>query len=136
MWMLGKEKLGTIDEVRMQNQLTNQHLKLNDHGYLEFTFHGFKELKPLFAKPGIDIHSIKTYDDYLIARRESSPYFTEWLCEQIGQHKINDAAKELFVELITNTEFNLNDAMARYQLFKVIDADGSEYSKPNGDSEK
>ena len=122
----------------MQNQLTNEHFKLNDQGDLEFTFQGFKELKPLFAKAGIDIHSIKTYDDYLIARRESSPYFTEWLCEQIEQHKINDAAKELFVELITNTEFDLRDAMARYQrkLFKVVDADGSENSKPSGDGEK
>lgn len=122
----------------MQNQITNEHFKLNDRGDLEFTFQGFKELKPLFAKAGIDIHSIKTYDDYLIARRESSPYFTEWLCEQIEQHKINDAAKELFVELITNTEFDLHDAMARYQrkLFKVVDADDSEKSKPNVDGEK
>jgi hypothetical protein len=82
----------------------------------------YKEMKSLFAKAGIDIRSVKTYDDYLAARTKSRPYFIEWLCEQIEQKNIDDATKELFVELLTNPHFNLKDAMARHKRkqFKLI----------------
>jgi hypothetical protein len=112
----------------MSNLSLDEPFILDKHGNIEFTLQGYRELKSLFAKANIDIRSIKTYSDYLIARRESSPYFSEWLCDQIETHKIDDAAKELFMDLITNDQFDLKDAMARYkrQQFKLIKTDNAE----------
>lgn len=107
----------------MSNPSSNESFTVDELGNIEFTLQGYREMKSLFAKAGIDIRSIKTYSDYLIARKESSPYFSEWLCEQIDTHKIDDAAKDLFMDLITNDQFKLKDAMARYkrQQVKLID---------------
>ncbi len=107
----------------MNNLSLNEPFTVDELGNIEFTLQGYREMKSLFAKAGIDIRSIKTYSDYLIARKESCPYFSEWLCEQIDTHKIDNAAKELFMNLITNDQFDLNDAMARYkrQQLKLID---------------
>jgi len=49
---------------------------------LRFTSYGLSELRPYFAKAGIDIRKIKTYADYIEARRRASPYFMDWIEER------------------------------------------------------
>ncbi|MBK8187453.1 MAG: hypothetical protein IPK77_09575 [Cellvibrio sp.] len=101
----------------------NESYTIDAEGNLHFTMQGYKELKPLFAKAGININAVKNYYDYLIARERARPYFIEWLCEQIDEHNIDDATKDLFIELITNDQFDLSDAMVRYKRkqIKLVD---------------
>lgn len=54
-------------------------------GNIRFTPHGTQELRPYFAKAGINIADIKTIDDYLAARDRASPYFMAWLKDRTKQ---------------------------------------------------
>ena len=55
---------------------------VDQDGNFRFTVNGHKEQAPLLAKAGIDAHSIKTYEQYLLARKAARPFFTEYLQEE------------------------------------------------------
>ena len=70
------------EDLRMQTS----HNYIVDHdGNFRFTKNGLKEVAPLLAKAGINTHSIKTYEQYIKARKAASPYFLEYLQEQTNE---------------------------------------------------
>ena len=49
------------------------------NGTIAFNSEAKRELTEYFSMAGVNIESIKTYEDYLKARKKASPYFKEWL---------------------------------------------------------
>lgn len=48
-------------------------------GTIGFTIEAKADLSEYFSLAGIRLDSIRTYEDYLAARKKASPYFMEWL---------------------------------------------------------
>ncbi|MCG8074815.1 MAG: hypothetical protein JAY75_01050 [Candidatus Thiodiazotropha taylori] len=64
-------------------------------GQFRFTDEGLKELRPYFAKAGININAIKTKENYLMARQAASPWFMEHmrqLAEEGSKNTLEDQA--------------------------------------------
>ena len=55
------------------------------NGTIAFNSEAKSELAEYFSFAGINLDSIKTYGDYLEARKRASPYFMEWLSLQAEQ---------------------------------------------------
>jgi len=55
---------------------------VDEQGNFRFTSTGLDSLAPLLAKAGIDAKHIKTYAEYIQARKAASPYFMEYLQEE------------------------------------------------------
>lgn len=58
---------------------------VDEQGNFRFTAVGLEKQAPLLAKAGIDARSIKTHEDYLQARKTASPFFMEYLQEEIDR---------------------------------------------------
>ena len=61
--------------------------RVDDDGRIVFSERGLKELRPYFARAGIDIRSVRTYQDYLEARGRASPFFLDFLRDRIAKGK-------------------------------------------------
>lgn len=55
---------------------------VDEDGNFRFTEVGLESQTPLLAKAGIDACTIKTYAQYIQARKAASPYFIEYLQEE------------------------------------------------------
>ena len=58
---------------------------VDDDGNFRFTNTGLDNQAPLLAKAGIDARLIKTHREYLQARQAASPYFLEYLREEMDK---------------------------------------------------
>lgn len=63
---------------------------VSSDGQIIFTEAGKSFLGPYFAKAGISLASIKTYKEYLLARRDAGPYFIEALYDHIRDRPKTD----------------------------------------------
>ena len=63
---------------------------VDDRGNFRFTKEGLESQASLLRKAGIDARSIKTFDQYLQARKASSPYFDEYLREMVDEDLAKD----------------------------------------------
>jgi hypothetical protein len=76
----------TIEEHPEEEPALAQHeahlYSVGSDGVIRFTEEGLKELRPYLGQAGIDIRTIRTYADYLEARRHASPYFMGWLAQR------------------------------------------------------
>ena len=82
--------LGLVNILAIQAKLPinegyivdNHYYLIDEAGRLCFTQEGVRNLRPYFAKAGIDIRNINTLNAYNNAREQASPFFTEWLAER------------------------------------------------------
>ncbi len=64
---------------------------------IRFTASGIKEYRSRFARAGIDIRDVKTYEAFSEAREKSYPYWVEDLRKLVEGHKeIEDILKPLW----------------------------------------
>jgi len=95
-------------------------------GCFRFTNHGLKNQAPLLAKAGIDAKCIRTYDEYLQARKSARPYFSTFLQEATEQ-LLKEKPNTLEWQAIRSIAFGssaeqdkLLEKLKRKQLFKII----------------
>ena len=62
--------------------MQTQDYLIDDQGNFRFTRVGLDNQAPLLAKAGIDARNIKTYAEYIQARKAASPYFLAYLQEE------------------------------------------------------
>jgi hypothetical protein len=67
----------------MRHHARENHFIVSSDGVIRFTPAGLDWLGPYFAKAGIAIASIKTYEQYKEARRKSGPYFMERIADYL-----------------------------------------------------
>lgn len=67
----------------MRHSAGENHYIVSSDGAIRFTPAGLDWLGPYFAKAGIAIASIKTYEEYKEARRKSAPYFMERIADYL-----------------------------------------------------
>lgn len=67
------------------SEMNSQDFIVDEKGTFRFTQIGLENQTLLLAKAGIDARTIKTFDDYLDARRLAAPYFIEYLQEEIDK---------------------------------------------------
>ncbi len=60
-------------------QLENDLFTVTDEAGLLFTKKGREELTDYFRYAGIEINTIRTYEEYLSARECAAPYFMDWM---------------------------------------------------------
>lgn len=81
-----------------------EYYSVDDAGLITFTELGTKEFGKLFCKGGVDIQSIKTENDYLLARKKCSQYFMEWMNDEASAWPINAEFNLLRTALFGTTE--------------------------------
>ena len=67
---------------------------LGTDGRIAFTEEGRRFLGPLFAEVGINLADVRTYDQYLEARRRAGPWFLEQLSRHAWQRLGNNPSLE------------------------------------------
>ncbi|MBP1151271.1 hypothetical protein [Methylocaldum sp. RMAD-M] len=93
--------------------------RVEDDGRIVFSDQGLKELRPYFARAGIDIRSVRTYRDYLEARRRASPFFLDFLRDRIAKGKPSLERRALLAIVDGDDEVyerTLRQLMARQKL--------------------
>jgi hypothetical protein len=97
---------------------------VDDDGRIHFTEDGYQELRHYFGRVGIDIRTIRTWDDYLDARRRAAPFFMEYL-SSIARRGPMTAERQLLVSAVEDDpetfEENLRKFKAR-QKFNVVES--------------
>jgi hypothetical protein len=61
------------------------YFSFDSDGNISFTELGITEHRSYFGKAGIDIRTVKTLDDYYLARRTASPFFNEHLVKRLAK---------------------------------------------------
>lgn len=99
---------------------------VDNDGNFRFTKNGLKEQAPLLAKAGIDARTIKTYSQYLQARKKASPYFMEYLQECL-ELRLGDAPNTLEVQALRSLVYGTKEdqekmiqKMKKRKLFKIV----------------
>lgn len=73
-------------------------------GTIAFCEEAKSELSEYFSLAGICLDSIKTYEDYLAARRKASPHFMEWLSLKAEQWPKDNEQYALLKQALFETE--------------------------------
>lgn len=73
-------------------------------GTIAFCEEAKSDLSEYFSLAGIRLDSIKTYEDYLEARKKASPYFMEWLLLRAEQWPKNNEQYTLLKQALFETE--------------------------------
>lgn len=81
---------------------------VDNHGNFRFTKVGLESQAPLLAKAGIDAATIKTYVEYLRARKTASPYFMEYLQEETDK-RLSDKPDTLEWQAIRSIAFGTQE---------------------------
>ena len=79
----------------------------DEQGNFRFTRTGLENQSALFTMAGIDANAIKTYDDYLNARRAASPFFLEyleWDTEERLKNTPDSLEKQAILSIVFGTE--------------------------------
>lgn len=84
-----------------QTHKGTQHYLVDEKGSIRFTRSGKALFKPYFAKAGIALSAIKTKDDFIAARRETSHQFGELLERMVDQHGDDSPVGQLITAIVS-----------------------------------
>lgn len=93
----------------------NAYFSVDSEGELTFTEQGIAEYRSYFGKAGIDIRSIKTIEDFRLARRNASPFFDNHLTEKIKKGE-QSLERRLLIAIAEGNEEESN------RLERILDA--------------
>jgi hypothetical protein len=96
---------------------------VDDDGRISFTEQGYKELRHYFGRVGIDIRTIKTWDDYLDARRRAAPFFMDYLSSIARKGPMN-AERRLLISALEDDEETYRENLRRFnarQRFRIVE---------------
>jgi len=82
----------------------NNSYTVDESGSITFSDEAIKDFGELFRKEGIDIQSIKTENDYLLARKKCNQHFMEWMDDKASAWPVNAEFDLLRTALFGTTE--------------------------------
>jgi hypothetical protein len=98
---------------------------VDDDGRIHFTEAGREELRHYFGRVGIDIRTIRTWEDYLKARKQASPFFMEYL-SSIARRGPMTAERRLLISAVEDDEETFQESLRKFDArrrLRVVDSE-------------
>jgi hypothetical protein len=97
---------------------------VDDGGRIHFTEEGYQELRHYFGRVGIDSRTIRTWSDYLDARRRAAPFFMDYL-SSIARSGSMTAERRLVLSALEDDEETYRENLRKFkarQRFKMVES--------------